>query len=147
MIGVAAGYSWAGVCELKQMWIDEEYRRLGYGRKLSNAFIAEAAMRGVRRIWVVSYDFQAPGMYAKRQALSALRSLQDGRKDTPISFSVKRWPMRISGRTEHRSDSWKSTEDSRTDVQGVKDGAGFHDVDAAVTPDISAPSGDRRAPH
>jgi N-acetylglutamate synthase-like GNAT family acetyltransferase len=64
-IGVAAGYSWAGTSELKQMWIEEAYRGRGYARELLNAFVAEAANRGVRRIWVASYDFQAPGMYEK----------------------------------------------------------------------------------
>jgi ribosomal protein S18 acetylase RimI-like enzyme len=49
----------------KQMWIDEAYRGRGYARELLNAFVAEAARRGVRRIWVASYDFQAPGMYEK----------------------------------------------------------------------------------
>ena len=47
------------------MWIDEAYRGRGYARELLNAFVAEAAGRGVRRIWVASYDFQAPGMYEK----------------------------------------------------------------------------------
>jgi ribosomal protein S18 acetylase RimI-like enzyme len=47
------------------MWIDEAYRGRGYARELLNAFVAEAASRGVRRIWVASYDFQAPGMYEK----------------------------------------------------------------------------------
>ena len=65
MIGVAAGYSWAGTSELKQMWIDEASRGRGYARQLLNAFVAEAARRGVRRIWVASYDFQAPGFYEK----------------------------------------------------------------------------------
>jgi len=64
-IGVAAGYSWAGTSELKQMWVDEAYRGRGYARALLNAFVAEAATRGVRRIWVASYDFQAPEMYEK----------------------------------------------------------------------------------
>jgi len=64
-IGVAAGYSWAGTSELKQMWVDEAYRGRGYARELLNAFIAEAAHRGVQRIWVASYDFQAPGMYER----------------------------------------------------------------------------------
>src|SRR5262249_60628184 len=58
-IGVAAGYSWAGTSELKQMWIDETYRGRGYARELLNAFVAEAANRGFRRIWVASYDFQS----------------------------------------------------------------------------------------
>jgi ribosomal protein S18 acetylase RimI-like enzyme len=65
MIGVAAGYTWAGISELKQLWIDKAYRGRGYSRALLNAFVGEACRRGVRRIWVASYDFQAPGMYEK----------------------------------------------------------------------------------
>ena len=65
MVGVAAGYTWAGTSELKQMWIDEAYRGRGYGRALLNAFVTEARSRGVLQIWVASYDFQAPGMYEK----------------------------------------------------------------------------------
>jgi ribosomal protein S18 acetylase RimI-like enzyme len=65
MIGVAAGYTWSGTSELKQIWIDKAYRGRGYARALLNAFVAEACSRGVRRIWVASYDFQAPGMYEK----------------------------------------------------------------------------------
>jgi len=65
MIGAAAGYTWAGTSELKQMWIDEAYRGRGLARALLNAFVKEARNRGVRRIWVASYDFQAPGMYEK----------------------------------------------------------------------------------
>jgi ribosomal protein S18 acetylase RimI-like enzyme len=64
-IAIAAGYSWAGTSELKQMWVDEAHRGRGYARKLLNAFVAEAARRGVRRIWLASYDFQAPAMYEK----------------------------------------------------------------------------------
>ena len=64
-IGVAAGYSWADTSELKQMWVDQAYRGRGHARELLNAFVAEAVNRGVRRIWVASYDFQAPGMYEK----------------------------------------------------------------------------------
>jgi GNAT superfamily N-acetyltransferase len=65
MIGVAAGYTWAGSSELKQMWVEKSYRGRGYARALLNAFVTEARSRGVRRIWVASYDFQAPGMYEK----------------------------------------------------------------------------------
>jgi ribosomal protein S18 acetylase RimI-like enzyme len=65
MVGVAAGYTWAGTSELKQMWIDEAYRKRGYARALLNAFVAEARSRGVRRIWVASYDYQAPALYEK----------------------------------------------------------------------------------
>ena len=65
IVGVAAGYTWAGASELKQMWVDEAYRGRGYARALISAFVEEACSRGVRRIWVASYDFQAPRMYEK----------------------------------------------------------------------------------
>src|ERR1700754_2877562 len=62
-VGIAAGYTCAGTSELKQMWVDEAYRGCGYARALIDAFVEEAGRRGVRRIWVASYDFQAPAMY------------------------------------------------------------------------------------
>lgn len=64
-VGVAAGYSWAGIAELKLMWVDDACRGLGYGKNLLDAFVAEAAGRGVRRIWVSTHDFQAPSFYEK----------------------------------------------------------------------------------
>lgn len=64
-IGVAAGYSWAGTSELTLMWIEETHRGRGYARQLLDAFVAEAASRGVRKIWVSSHDFQAPSLYEK----------------------------------------------------------------------------------
>jgi N-acetylglutamate synthase-like GNAT family acetyltransferase len=62
-IGVAAGYSWASTSELKLMWVDEAHRGRGHARRLLGAFVAEAASRGVRKIWVSSHDFQAPALY------------------------------------------------------------------------------------
>lgn len=65
MIGAAVGYTWAGISELKQLWIDKAYRGRGYARALLDVFVEEARGRGARRMWVASYDFQAPGMYEK----------------------------------------------------------------------------------
>ena len=65
LVAVAAGYTWAGVSELKQMWVDEAHRGRGHARALLAAFVDEARRRGVHRIWVASYDFQAPAMYEK----------------------------------------------------------------------------------
>ena len=64
-VGVAAGYSWAGIAELRQMWVAEPLRGAGHGRALLEAFVEEARRRRVRRVWVGSYDFQAPGFYEK----------------------------------------------------------------------------------
>lgn len=65
VIGVANGYSWAGIAELKQMWVDEAHRGRGFARQLLEAFIGEAERRGVKRIFLASYSFQAPAMYEK----------------------------------------------------------------------------------
>lgn len=65
IIGVANGYNWAGIAELKQMWVAEAHRGKGIARQLLNAFISEAKARGVKRIWLASYSFQAPKMYEK----------------------------------------------------------------------------------
>ena len=64
-VGVAAGYSWAGIAELKLMWVEEACRGVGHGRKLLDAFVSEAAARGARRVWVSTHDFQAPDLYEK----------------------------------------------------------------------------------
>lgn len=64
-VGVAAGYSWAGIAELKLMWVDEPYRGLGHARALLDTFVSEAAARDAKRIWVSTHDFQAPGLYEK----------------------------------------------------------------------------------
>ncbi|MGA8751806.1 MAG: GNAT family N-acetyltransferase [Pseudolabrys sp.] len=92
-IGVAAGYSWAGTSELKQMWIDEAYRGRGYARDLLNAFVAEAASRGVRRIWVASYDFQAPGMYEKAgfKRVAELAGWPEGHSNVILCKTLIAW--------------------------------------------------------
>lgn len=47
------------------MWVEESYRGRGHAKALLNAFVAGAAARGARRVWVSTHDFQAPGLYEK----------------------------------------------------------------------------------
>ena len=63
--GMAAGYSWGGVSELKQMWVREDLRGTGQGDALLVSFIDEARSRGCAVLWVMTYDFQAPGFYRR----------------------------------------------------------------------------------
>jgi GNAT superfamily N-acetyltransferase len=64
-IGAIAGYTWAGMAEIKQLWVDEAHRGFGIGRQLLEAAIAEALERRCQCAWVMSYEFQAPGLYEK----------------------------------------------------------------------------------
>jgi N-acetylglutamate synthase-like GNAT family acetyltransferase len=65
VVGAALGYSWAGIAELKQLWVAEGHRGHGTGRALLDAFVGEATKRGVKRVWLASYDFQAPVFYER----------------------------------------------------------------------------------
>ena len=76
MLGAAAGYTWAGVSEIKQMWVDPAFRGRGFGQTLLGAMVAEARRRGVSRIWVASYDFQAPELY-ERAGFKRVAELRD----------------------------------------------------------------------
>ncbi len=64
-IGTIAGYTWAGMAEIKQLWVDEAHRHKGIGKALLEAAVGEAAERGCEVAWLMSYSFQAPAFYEK----------------------------------------------------------------------------------
>lgn len=76
IIGAALGYSWGGISELKQLWVAEPSRGRGLGSALLDKFINEARKRGARRIWLASYDFQAPAFY-ERAGFTRVIDLKD----------------------------------------------------------------------
>jgi N-acetylglutamate synthase-like GNAT family acetyltransferase len=65
LIGAVAGHSWAGMAEIVQLWVDKVHRGNGLGRALIEAVKTEAAARDCQSIFVMSYDFQAPGLYER----------------------------------------------------------------------------------
>jgi GNAT superfamily N-acetyltransferase len=64
-VGAIAGYSWASMAGIRQLWVTETHRGQGLGRALLEAFITEAIKRRCLLVWVASYDFQAPGLYER----------------------------------------------------------------------------------
>ena len=82
VIGAAFGYSWAGIAELRQLWVAKEHRGRGMGRALLNSFVDEAKRRAVKCIWVASYDFQAPLFYERAGFVLAAEI-----KDWPIGHT------------------------------------------------------------
>src|ERR1700733_9459734 len=57
-VGAIAGYTWAGVAEIKQLWVDEDHRGKGLGQGLLGAAVNEAIARDCHTVWALSYDFQ-----------------------------------------------------------------------------------------
>jgi RimJ/RimL family protein N-acetyltransferase len=73
--GGAAGVTWAGGAELWLLWVREDLRGSGRGRRLLTAFEDAARARGAQRIFLSSHTFQAPEFYRR------LGYLETGRRD------------------------------------------------------------------
>jgi GNAT superfamily N-acetyltransferase len=63
-VGAVAGYTWGGICELRQVWVHEDHRGQGLGARLMGEALREARARGCVDVFLTTYDFQAPGFYA-----------------------------------------------------------------------------------
>ncbi|MFD2454350.1 GNAT family N-acetyltransferase [Ideonella paludis] len=55
------GRTWGECAEVEQVWVDEAMRRSGIGRRLMQDFEHAAQARGVRRIYLSTFSFQARG--------------------------------------------------------------------------------------
>jgi predicted N-acetyltransferase YhbS len=55
-------YSWL---YLGSLWVHNEVRGEGWGRRLVELFEAEGVARGCRGVWVDTYGFQAPTFYER----------------------------------------------------------------------------------
>jgi GNAT superfamily N-acetyltransferase len=58
------GRRWGVCAELQQLWVKPELRRQGHGARLVRAFEAQAARCGCRTLYLETFSFQAPRLYA-----------------------------------------------------------------------------------
>lgn len=65
LAGAVAGFTWGGICDLKQVWVREDRRGRGLGSALMQAALAEARRRGCLYVFLATHDFQAPGFYRR----------------------------------------------------------------------------------
>src|SRR5262245_61185711 len=59
------GWTWGGCLYIRTLWVREDHRRRGLGRRLMEAAESEARRRGCRRAILETLEFQAPQFYAR----------------------------------------------------------------------------------
>lgn len=65
VLGGAIGRRWGACCELQQLWLRDDRRGRGLGRRVVLAFEAHAAALGCEQVILETFSFQAPAFYAK----------------------------------------------------------------------------------
>ena len=64
VVGGGVGRTWGLCAELQQLWVQPELRRRGLGARLVRAFEQRAAQRGCVLVYLETFSFQAPRLYA-----------------------------------------------------------------------------------
>lgn len=73
LLGGVSGWTWQEAAGIAMTWVHEDQRGTGLGARLLAAFEEAAAERGVRRVFVTSFTFQAPGFYERQGYAEIMR--------------------------------------------------------------------------
>jgi ribosomal protein S18 acetylase RimI-like enzyme len=65
VIGGAIGRTWGDMAELQQLWVREDFRNQGIGRRLLEVFEKEVVTREGKLIYLETFSFQALDFYQK----------------------------------------------------------------------------------
>jgi len=65
IVGGVSGRTWGEVLDIRQVWVHDDVRGMGYGRQLMQLIEAEAVKCGCRVAVLDTYSFQAPEFYRK----------------------------------------------------------------------------------
>jgi N-acetylglutamate synthase-like GNAT family acetyltransferase len=65
VVGGALARWWGQCCELQQVWVDQQHRTVGLGRRIVRMVEAHARTRGCIVLYLDTFTFQAPAFYTK----------------------------------------------------------------------------------
>ena len=89
IIGGLVGESFWNAVHVELLWVAEQHRRRGYGRRLMEKAEGEARARGANLVYLNTFSFQAPAFY-ERLGYQQFGELADTPKGAKRMWYVKK---------------------------------------------------------
>ena len=65
IIAGLTAFTWGGTLRIEYVWVHEQWRKHGYGKRMVEAAEQEAIARGCKQAVLDTHSFQAPDFYPK----------------------------------------------------------------------------------